>query len=284
MSNNNLQLQSRCNPYGITPNTGLIGQIYFVTDSDTLDARDQTTMNTLRPFSMFFLGGQRIHMWCKGYADHRWRVTYNQDLGQRRANTVQQHLNRMFRNAYFTSSAISLGEDLAYAPQPSETEMASDRRVDIFVNRIPDRPPIRLPNQHIFGRIPPEIQIEEVFNTITAPQQLDISLEGALSQANKASVESRIQEELDRLRSIISFRMINHSRGGILVVAVIKVVTRGGQSAGEVVGVFDHTGIYKTAQDGIGHWRSHPGLIHTNDVPPFEHTELRYFWATRSRN
>lgn len=152
------QLRSWCDPYGHRQVAGLVGQLYFPTDIAVLDSQDLAELSKLqRPFSVLLIG-RRVHFWCVGHADHRFRWNHNKELAGRRANSVKEILDQLFRDMRFYSGAAltSRGEMEANFPAPSSQQMASDRRVDLFSSTLPNRPPIELPMLQIVGRFPPE--------------------------------------------------------------------------------------------------------------------------------
>lgn len=305
------QLESWCNPYGHSDMVGLLGQIQFATDEDQLDQQDLSELSRLSgPFSIVLLG-RRVHMWCVGHADHRARTEYNQNLGLRRAQSVQQALLRMFgHNRFFSVAPVeSRGENQAHWPTPNREQMAEDRRVDVFTSTIPNRPPLRLPMEQIFGRLPPEIQIREVYDTAGGPSNWTPAtrtsrpvspsntntpgdstrnhpaavIPGGLRLANQASIEERIGHGLDEIQPIVRWRLMDHGSGGVLIVAAIDVRQQGGQEARQVMYVRDY-GPHVFAEPGhaIGHWRRQPlGFEAPIAPPPYGRKEYRFFWATR---
>src|SRR5262245_37718160 len=160
------QLSSWCDAYGRPPNTSLVGQIYFATDTAYLDSQDVAELNKLRsPFSLHLLG-RRGHFQCVGHTDHRGGSVYNEDLGRRRAAAVKRKLDALFGHLplYSSAPAVSRGELEAQWPLPSREQMAADRRVDVVASRNPNRTNNLAPFA-IAGRLPPEIRITEVQST-----------------------------------------------------------------------------------------------------------------------
>jgi hypothetical protein len=100
---------------------------------------------------------------------------------------------------------------------------------------------------------------------------------------NQASVDSAIEEGLEHIRPIVAWRMMDHARGGILIVAGIDVRDDGRTSAGQVLYVTDYAAaVFAEPSHAIGRWR---GESHLGDVPSarplYGRIEYRYYWATR---
>jgi len=222
----------------------------------------------------------------------------------RRAVHTQNHIDGIFSSHWMYSSATtrSEGELQAHFGAASDDEMASDRRVDIFVNRLSNRPPLRLPMQHIAGRLPPELDIREVVQgsgptnwtlatrtsdppTSTQPGQTPghpvAIISRGLRLANQAAIEERVVSGINDVRPIVAWQMIDHGRGGSLIVAAIDVREHAGQTAGRVMYVRDHPNVFAKPQDAIGNWRSLPRLESPTARAPYGRIEYRFFWATR---
>jgi hypothetical protein len=144
------QETSWTNIHGTEQYPGLVGQVFFATDSDTLDSQDRNILRQLvRAYGPHLLG-RRVELMCIGNADRRGGRRYNLQLGQRRAEAVQRYFNQQLgdRPLFSCHRALSHGERNAAQNAPSAARMAEDRRVDIFSSFIPERrivlPPIRI--------------------------------------------------------------------------------------------------------------------------------------------
>ncbi len=296
-----------CIPYGSRRVEGLIAQVHFATDGGQLDQQDTAELGKLvSPYSVLLLGC-RVHFWCIGHTDHRGDLDYNHGLGRQRADAVRMKLDAMFGNAmlYSAASIVSLGEVDAHWPLPSNEQMAADRRVDVWSNRVPNRPPLRLPMQQIVGRLPPAIQIREIPSDSQSPtrwmpasrtdEPAPLSnpagdrtmnhpiaiLPAALQLANQASVELRLLEELDGVRPMVAWRMMDHATGGILIVAVLEILQHSGVSSGSLRYVYDCEGEFAEPGHAMAYWRRQPRLDAPSVMPCFGRIEYRFFWATR---
>ena len=294
------QLNSWCNPHGHIAVEGLVAQICFPTDIDSLDQQDRHELSRLHPEFGVLLLGHRVHFWCVGRADHRAGGAHNRDLGLRRAVSVKRHLDTMFRGARFYSAAevSTRGELDAAFPFPTHKQLALDRRVDVFVNILRRLPrSLRLNMIQIVGRIPPEIDIIELMNPARHPNEwlpasrTDEPVEGTradrvtlvarLAQyANQATVEANIRIGLEEVRPIVAFKLMDAS-GGILVVACIDVTTQGEVSVGHVLYVADDNLVFATPAEAVRYWRRQPRHDAPTARPPFGRLEYRLFWATR---
>ena len=294
------QLNSWCNPHGHIVVEGLVGQICFPTDIDSLDQQDRHELSRLRPEFSALLLGHRVHFWCVGRADHRAGIAHNRELGLRRAVAVKRHLDTMFRGARFYSAAevSTRGELDAAFPLPTQKQLALDRRVDVFVNILRRLPrSVRLNMIQIVGRIPPAIDITELMNPARHPNEwlpasrTDEPVEGTradrvtlvarLAQyANQVTVEANIRIGLEEVRPVVAFKLMD-ARGGILVVACIDVTTQGEVSVGRVAYVADDDRIFATPEEAVRHWQRQARLDAPTARPPFGRVEYRLFWATR---
>lgn len=135
---------------GVPEYPGLVAQVFFATDSGTLDTQDTTVLGRLAQEYRIPLLGHRIELTCVGNADWRGGTGYNLALAQRRAEAVQRFmLERLGSSDLFSCQrALSHGERNAAQDSPSEARMAEDRRVDVFSSFIPERrvvlPPLRV--------------------------------------------------------------------------------------------------------------------------------------------
>lgn len=294
-----LQLPSWCDPFGSRRVEGLVGQIYFPTDGSELDGQDRAELAKLRSEFSTILLGRRVHFWCVGHADERARMTYNRDLAQRRADVVKRHLDSFFHGArnYSAAGSYSRGELEAHFPVPSQQQMASDRRVDVFTSLLRQRPPLQLDLISILGRRPPTVSIQEVHSGETDPNAWSpasrtdesvgtsrgdrISLiPRGLQYVNQITVEANIRARLEEIRPIVAFRLMDHARGGVLIVAEIDVTEHSGATVGIVRQVYDYPGVFNRPNDAIGRWRREPLLVAPMSRD-FGRMEYRFFWATR---
>jgi hypothetical protein len=134
----------------------VIAEIYFDTDDDKLDTQDVQTLETIASELSVILLGQRVELTFIGHADHRGSRTYNEKLGQRRAESVRQFFeHRLGRfSSYSSWKVVSRGETVAAQGDVSKRRMAQDRRVDIISSYKPPRV-IVLPGIEIKGDVPP---------------------------------------------------------------------------------------------------------------------------------
>ncbi len=145
-----IQDTSWASAQGGTTHPGLVGQIFFATNSHQLDTQDTAVLGRLTQAYQMHLLARRIELTCVGHADRRGDAAANLRLGQRRAEAIQQYLRQQLRSfrLFSCQRAISCGEENAAQGQPSQARMAEDRRVDLFSNFIPQRrvvlPPLRV--------------------------------------------------------------------------------------------------------------------------------------------
>lgn len=114
---------------------GLIAQIFFPTDRTNLDALDRNVLSILATHFKELVKRERVELAILGHADHRKGYVYNRNLGQGRADSVTEELNRLLRDEKNFSSftGISMGEWVAAQGTKDPTLLALDRRVDIWV-------------------------------------------------------------------------------------------------------------------------------------------------------
>lgn len=295
------QLNSWCNPHGHIVVEGLVGQICFPTDIDSLDEQDRHELSRLRPEFSALLLGHRVHFWCVGRADHRAGMVHNRELGLRRAIAVKRHLDAMFRGARFYSAAevSTRGELDAAFPFPTQKQLALDRRVDVFVNILRRLTPrsLQLNMIQIVGRIPPAIDIVELPNPARHPNdwlpasRTDEPADGSpgarvalltrgAQYANQIRVEADIRSGLEEVHPVVAFKLMD-ARGGILIVACIDVTTQGEVSRGRVAYVADDNVVFATPAEAVRHWQRQPELVGPTAQPPFGRLDYVLFWATR---
>lgn len=294
------QLNSWCNPHGHAVVTGLVGQICFPTDVDTLDGQDRHELSRLQSEFSALLLGHRVHFWCVGRADHRGGTAHNRDLGLRRAVAVKRHLDAMFRGARFYSAAEveTRGELDAAFPLPVDKQLALDRRVDVFANLLRRLPRVvRLDMVPILGRIPPEIDITELQPEAGDPTEwmpvsrTDTPIEGTTADRvallprvfqymNQGTVEGDLRLRIEELRPVVAFKLMDES-GGVLIVACIDVTTQGEASVALLRYVAEENPIFATPEEALRRWRRQPRHDAPNARPPFGRLEYRFFWATR---
>ncbi len=301
------QATSWAEPKGNPDTPGLIAQVYFPFDSAALDAQDRAELRKLHHYSMLLMGCRRIHFRCVAHTDHRGDLGYNHNLASRRARAVCEILDQMLgTSTYYSSSATSRGAEESQWPLPSQQQMASDRRVDVFSSRLPSRV-IRLREIGVQGRPLPNVQYREIHTRIDAP---NLSLGGdrpidAVADIdrlwNSGTVSASIQSELADITPNIRWRLIDHATGGILVVAAVEVRTQGDVSRVELRYVQDFQGVFAAPEHAIGRWRSQPSLDAPRvdspsrqigsqpslDSPPVANSpnvrlQYQFFWFTRS--
>ena len=71
---------------------GIIGQIYFPTDVDTLDDTDMALLEQIVLAYPPVINVRRVHFELYGHADHRFTKEHNQKLSERRAARVKDFL------------------------------------------------------------------------------------------------------------------------------------------------------------------------------------------------
>lgn len=129
--------QIRDLPQSAEEMTAKLGEIYFQTDEDVLDANDEQELTTLCDNLRSLLKeGYRFDLKCTGYADHRASESYNLALGDRRAEAVKRYITAMVPDCGLRVLTKSEGEKKATQPgrdkkRVSPLLMAFDRRVDI---------------------------------------------------------------------------------------------------------------------------------------------------------
>jgi len=136
--------------YGVPKYPGLVASIFFPTDSSDLDDDDCAALDALVNNLQYRVLQAPMRLSMIGYADPRGTDAYNMALGMRRANGVKRYvddkMNRAARTANYSSTAQTQGERY-----PSKS-WALDRRVDVFSNYVPKRPPIVLDPITVPGR------------------------------------------------------------------------------------------------------------------------------------
>jgi hypothetical protein len=298
--------QHWCDPHGDRLGRGargIVGEIFFDVDLDVLNGTAPQELQKLSRLSMVTLGHPLMIM-CVGHADHRASCNYNSDLGKRRANRVKSALEGILASSRnLTIQADSLGEKKALQPSdtrpnlPSEYEMAFDRKVVIYSNYILGHGPIRLDPVQIFGRLPPRIRFVEVNPSApnwsiparphapatTPGEAFGRAADGIARHANSGAVQHRINEEIEAIRPTIAYDMINHARGGILVVMVCHTQTVGAQGT-----MFGHSeiqpGVFANPRDAISVFQSRRRAedhLDASSSDPYVERSFRYYWATR---
>lgn len=138
-----LQERSWVRIEGMRGHPGLVGQVFFPLNSDRLDSDDQRVLANLARRYQVFLLAHRVELTFVGHADQRGNVDYNRKLGFRRARAAKTHIDHILGRGrfplYSSKDALSRGELDAAQGRASASQMALDRRVDIFSNYIPAR-------------------------------------------------------------------------------------------------------------------------------------------------
>lgn len=119
-------------------NEQVIAEIYFPTDSDTIDMQDKTVLNNLcaNLKTLDLKVGCFGDVWVVGGADHRGSANHNMNLGVRRAEAVRKHIQAQGFNGR-RLDASSVGNTHAAKPTKhrsvSAAQLAKDRRVDVIL-------------------------------------------------------------------------------------------------------------------------------------------------------
>lgn len=141
------QKKSVANINGLEGRSHLIAKIYFPYDSSELDENDRELLQFLSRHFGRLLPQKRAEFSFYGHADYRGAAIYNERLGKRRAEAVQRYFDSLMnQHTNYTSwRAISRGESLAVQGNPTQDQMAEDRRVEIYCtltnNPLPVPPP-----------------------------------------------------------------------------------------------------------------------------------------------
>lgn len=112
----------------------LCARIYFPTDRHALDQGDRAVIDHVVNFFRLVSAARRVELLVMGHADSRGSWEYNSRLGRQRAEAVADALeagSAGFGNLT-VQPVISMGEMYAQQGAPSRTELAQDRRVDIW--------------------------------------------------------------------------------------------------------------------------------------------------------
>jgi len=113
----------------------LIGQVFFSTDSDFLDANDTNALNhlieALSELPSFLPGADPVRILFRGHADPRGGEQHNADLSSRRAMEAQGYVVRSLPpgDPRFETDTRAKG---ALKEVPLFGSLAYERRVDIF--------------------------------------------------------------------------------------------------------------------------------------------------------
>lgn len=106
----------------------LAAVIFFPTDSDKLDASDDSVIEKVaHTYDVMVRQGNSVHMEVVGYTDPRGTETLNMDLARRRARTVADAIGS--RSA-LEVELIALGEDLEASG--GRESLAQGRRADVW--------------------------------------------------------------------------------------------------------------------------------------------------------
>jgi hypothetical protein len=133
------QLESWCDPRGHQQYADLVGQVFFKTNEDVLDAQDKEAIGAALDYYLSyhanFFRSSLVAFKFVGNADHRGNADYNMRLSERRADAVKRTFDLgFFGYPYYVSKSEAKGESRA---NPNQT--AGSRRVDIFSNFIVPR-------------------------------------------------------------------------------------------------------------------------------------------------
>lgn len=117
-----------------------IAQIYFPTDSDSLDIQDILVLFSV---GNYLDRAESAFLNFYGYADKRETADYNFVLAEQRALSVASQLENILkdRNVNYDSQILSLGEIERPQAGTSSEELKPFRRVDISVETIKFPPP-----------------------------------------------------------------------------------------------------------------------------------------------
>lgn len=122
-------------------NPPLIGQIFFATDSSTLDNADMVELEKIdreyrSKLNLYQQQGKSAYFTYYGYADYRHTMAHNYDLSQKRADAVASYLGQPERLGGYKSYVVEskgLGVDYkSLGRPPASKELEDFRRVDIL--------------------------------------------------------------------------------------------------------------------------------------------------------
>src|SRR5262249_11999914 len=91
---------------------GVIGQIFFVTNSSEVDEQDAEELNKIAPAYLPDLNvpGRHVEFRFRGFADHRPTTKTNLALSEARARAVRDYIrDRFFGHPSFASTLQALG-------------------------------------------------------------------------------------------------------------------------------------------------------------------------------
>jgi len=116
----------------------VLAEIFFPTNSSTLDYNDQEVLIALATYIRLLATRKRVELMIIGYTDHKGKAKYNQKLGKRRAISVVNLLELQLRAVPGVSlnRGLSKGESNART-DATRDEMARDRRVEVW-DAVPD--------------------------------------------------------------------------------------------------------------------------------------------------
>ncbi len=170
---------------GMPDDPTLVGQVYFPTNSATLDTRDRKALRRMAAYYAEVLRGsytnvvRPLQLLFTGFADHRGTESHNQKLGEQRAQAVQREVDRLLATyANYSSTVQSQGEthDQAqrtkagahkalrhFQPILVAPSLAVGRRVDIRTSYQVPPPKLEIGDIHIFGEPPVDTSNRFIF-------------------------------------------------------------------------------------------------------------------------
>ncbi len=111
-----------------------LAEIFFPTNGDNLSSDDVLILVLVSNAVRQRVKRKRVELFSAGFADHRGKSSYNQQLGLRRAQVVSRKLSQLLNDLPNVSSvsSISLGESQAHQNSKDSAELAGDRRVVVY--------------------------------------------------------------------------------------------------------------------------------------------------------
>lgn len=110
----------------------IIGQIFFVTEGNTLDGQDKAELDKIIGAYLPELSTHPVDFEFHGFADRRHSADHNIQLAQERAETVLNHVkDKFFGHSNFRALAVSHGVDTEPQLGDGAADLARFRRVDI---------------------------------------------------------------------------------------------------------------------------------------------------------
>jgi outer membrane protein OmpA-like peptidoglycan-associated protein len=156
--------------------TGLIGQVFFVTDESSLDDQDFEELQEIIDRYPPLLNIKRVIFSFHGFADHRFTKEHNQRLSEARAKNVKDFIEQgLFKHPSYVPEVRGFGihPESKFFPPTSEA-LAGFRRVDIHAEPISKSRPRPTPRKPDKPRIPSLRWKARILSSLAADHTLGV--------------------------------------------------------------------------------------------------------------